>query len=317
MKVLITGLGSIGNRHARILQDDFRNVDIVAYRSGYSKRGNQFDIPEYTSLKQALHTDPDVAFITNSTHKHIDTALRCARAGCHLFIEKPLSHTLEGVDQLIAEANERNLITHVGSQLRFDPILNRVKHMISEEQLGKVISYRAIASSYLPDWRPNQDYRESYSADPDRGGGVVLDLIHEIDYTSWLFGTPSDVNFRIGYTDTLEIETEAIAEAIFLNGDDIIGNIHLDYCRRQPRRTLEVICEMGTIIADLEEGKLKVEYPSSEEISSFDYDRDQRFKTQLDYFIDRVQSKKQSDISLREGKEVLETALKIKGEYDV
>lgn len=316
MKALVIGLGSIGRRHARLLEEHPLKIELLAYRSGHSELGNQFGIPEYTDLQEALRTEPDIAFITNATHKHVETALACARAGCHLFIEKPLSHSLDGVDQLISEVDNRNLIAHVGSQLRFDPILNTVQQKILNRDLGDVIVFRAIASSYLPDWRPDQDYRQSYSADPVRGGGVVLDLIHEIDYTTWLFGSPTDAVSKVGYTDTLEIDSEAVAEAVLSKEEELLGSIHLDYCRRQPRRTLEVICEEGTFTADLEDRELTVELPKSEKTNSYDYHRDQRFKDQLDYFIERVQSEKPSKIDLREGKEVLKTALKIKGEYD-
>ncbi|GAA0512407.1 Predicted dehydrogenase [Halorubrum aquaticum] len=316
MRILLTGLGSIGRRHARLLYEELEEVELLIYRSGTSQSGNPFGAPEYTDLQDVLAQDPDIAFITNPTHKHIETATACARAGCHLFIEKPLSHTLENVERLIGIAKENDLVTHVGCQLRFDPTLNAAREIINSNDLGDVISFRATSGSYLPEWRPEQDYRDSYSADPERGGGVVLDLIHEIDYTYWLFDNISCVASAIAHTDTLEINSEAIAEAVMRVPGDVIGSIHLDYCRRQPKRVLEVVCEGGTVIADLQEQMLTIEWPSTTDTESFDYGRDRRFVAQLHHFIENVHSGGKCDNDLSEAKEVLQIALDVKGEYN-
>ena len=316
MRILLTGLGSIGRRHTRLLQESTRNIELIAYRSRASETGNGFGIPEYTQLQDALEADPDIAFITNPTHKHIETAMRCAKAGCDLFVEKPLSHDLNRVDKLISITEERDIVTCVGCQLRFDPVLNAAQERLQGDDLGSTISFCATAGSYLPEWRPDSDYRDSYSADPDRGGGVVLDLIHEIDYAHWLFGPLECTASEIEYTDTLDIESEAIAEAIVKGPDNCLGSIHLDYCRRQPRRTLEVICERGTIIANLEKKTLTVQYQSSTEQETFEYGRDQRFRKQLEYFLKHVDTRKACENNLQEGKDVLEIALEIRGGHD-
>ncbi|MFC6752613.1 Gfo/Idh/MocA family protein [Halorubrum tibetense] len=316
MRILLTGLGSIGRRHARILHEELDELELLIYRSGTSQSGNPFGAPEYTDLQDALAQDPDVAFITNPTHKHVETAIACARAGCHLFIEKPLSHTLEDIEKLIRIAKKNSLVTHVGCQLRFDPTLNAAREVINSEDIGDVLAFRATSGSYLPEWRPEQDYRDSYSADSERGGGVVLDLIHEIDYTYWLFDNISCVASAIAHTDTLEINSEAIAEAIMRVPGGVVGSIHLDYCRRQPKRILEVVCEDGTVIADLQEQILTVEWPSATDTESFDYERDRRFVGQLNHFIQNVRSGGKCDNDLTEAKEVLQIALDIKGEYN-
>lgn len=310
MRVLLTGLGSIGRRHARLLREHDREIKLLAYRSG--GKTDESGITEYTDFQTALDADPDVAFITNPTHLHVETALQCARADCHLFVEKPVSHTMEGVDELLAEVRDRNLITQMGCQLRFDPVLNRARELLEGGGLGEPLSFRVSAGSYLPDWRPEQDYRQSYSADPDRGGGVVLDLIHELDYTYWLFGPPVRLSSELQYTDALDIDSEAIAEAILRTEDGLLGSIHLDYCRRQPQRRLEVTCEKGLVIADLEGKTVTFERPDETEVESFEYGRDRRFRSQLDAFLGNVADGTESANDLREGKEVLEFALELK-----
>lgn len=310
MQVLLTGLGSIGSRHARLLREHDREIELLAYRSKGETRVP--GITEYTDLQTALGTDPDIAFITNPTHLHVETALQCARSDCHLFIEKPLSHTIDGVEELLAEVQDRNLITQMGCQLRFDPVLNRARELLKSGSLGEPLAFRVTAGSYLPEWRPNQDYRQSYSADPDRGGGVVLDLIHELDYAYWLFSPPSRLSSELRYTDTLDIDSEAIIEAVLTTRDGMLGSIHLDYCRRQPQRRLEVTCEEGSVIADLEAKTVTVERPDETEINSFEYGRDRRFEAQLDAFLANVENKTESSNDLREGKEVLQFALELK-----
>jgi predicted dehydrogenase len=312
MKILFTGLGSIGKRHARLLREHPQEFDLLAYRSGSTTKEAFDEIEEYCDLNEALASKPDVAFITNPTHRHVDTAIQCAQRDCHLFIEKPLSHTLEGVNKLIDEVNERDLITLMGCQLRFDPVLRKTRELLQSEQFGEVLSFRVTAGSYLPDWRPDQDYRQSYSADPKKGGGVVLDLIHEIDYIYWLFDYPIRVLSEIKYTDTLEIESEAIAEAIVTMEDDILGSIHLDYCRREPQRQFDIVCERGSITADLESKELITESSSSTTREPFEYDRDERFQSQLEYFLEHVNNGISCENDVREGKEVLKFALQIK-----
>ncbi len=309
MRVLLTGLGSIGTRHARLLSEHERNIDLLAYRSNES--GQKSGITEYTDLDEALATNPDVAFITNPTHLHVKTGLRCARAGCDLFIEKPLSNTMRGVPELLAEVEDRDLVTQMGCQLRFDPVLNRVKELLDDGCLGKTLSFRVTAGSYLPAWRPD-DYRQSYSADPGRGGGVVLDLVHELDYSYWLFGPPKRITSELRYPETLDIESEGIAEAVLTTEGGLLGSIHLDYCRRQPQRKLDITCADGSIIADLEAKTVSVERPDTTETESFEYDRDRRFRAQLDEFLQHVEHRTKSPNDIREGREVLAFALQLK-----
>lgn len=312
MRILITGLGSIGKRHARLLHDYDRSFDLAAYRHGSPGIDIPINIDEYTDLTEALESDPDIAFITNPTHLHVDTALKCARQDCHLFVEKPLSHTLDGVNELISEANKRNLVTLIGCQLRFDPILNEIRDILDRREFGQVLTFRAYSGSYLPNWRPNQDYRNSYSAYSSKGGGVVLDLIHEIDYTHWLFGPPSNIKSEISYVDSLEIDSEAIADILIRTISGEVGNIHLSYCRHQPKRTIEIVCDDGVITGDLVNKEIIKETASNSKVQEFDYGRDTRFKNQLDYFINHVRTETQCRNDLEEGKDVLKTALKIK-----
>ena len=312
-RVLFTGLGSIGSRHLRLLRERDEAFEVHAYRSGSSDTSTPEGVIEHTDLEAALEANPDIAFVTNPTAKHVQTATACAKTGCDLFVEKPLSHTLSNVDKLITVAEERDLVTKVGCQLRFHPVLQRVRTVLNRGTIGKVFSFRAYAGSYLPDWRPEQDYRDSYSADSALGGGVVLDLIHEIDYCYWLFGDVAGVRAWTGQVSDLEIRSEDLAELIIETESETVGQIHLDYYRPEPRRTLEITGREGLLRADLNDQTVRYTTQDGETRDTFDVNRDDVFRAQLDDFLANVRSREPADNDLREAKEVLGIALNAKG----
>lgn len=313
MRVLVAGVGSIGRRHLRLLRERRDVTEIVAYRS--SVVGNLDGVREFDELADALDTDPDVAFITNPTHLHVDTATACARAGCDLFIEKPLSNEREGVEKLCSVADDRELVTMVGCQLRFTPVLDFVDDLVTDGRMGDVLSFEAYCGSYLPDWRPEQDYRESYSADPDAGGGVVLDLIHELDYSYWLFGPFDGICGRTGRVSSLDIDSEDVA-IMTIDADDLLGSIYVDYCRPIPKRTLEVVLDDGVVTANFLDQTVTVERETRSRTESFDYDRDDVFRRQLDHFFEAVDRREPTCKDVHEGKEVLNLALNSKSSHE-
>ncbi len=315
MKILFTGLGSIGKRHLRLLREHEERFDFHAYRSGETETETPEDVIEHRSLDSALESHPDVAFITNPTVEHLSTAIRCASSGCDLFIEKPLSDTISGVDELEELVNENNLITYVGCNLRFTPILKTVREVLSNNRIGAVLSFRAHAGSYLPEWRPNQDYRESYSAAPELGGGVVLDLIHEFDYLYWLLGEMRTVTGHTGQISSLEIRSEDIAEVVLETETQAIGSIHLDYFRRTPKRTLDITGEYGVIRADFNNKTIQVDTTQTTDNYSFDYERDDVYRDQLEYFISHVRSREECQNNVTEARRVLQIATEVK-EHD-
>jgi predicted dehydrogenase len=312
MRVLLAGLGSIGRRHLRLLRARTEITDLVAYRR--SATGSVDGVTEFEELDAALATDPDVAFVTNPTHLHVETALTCARADCDLFVEKPLSHSRDRVDELGVVVDERDLVTMVGCQLRFTPVLQRVEAILAERRYGDVLSFEAYSGSYLPDWRPEQDYRESYSAHADRGGGAILDLIHELDYAHWLFGPFTDVCGRPKRVSNLDIETEDVA-VMTVESPDLVGTIHVDYCRPTPRRTLEAVFEDAVVTADLVDQALTVETRDDTRREAFEYDRDDPFEAQLDHFLEAVARREATCNEVSEGKEVLDLALNAKASH--
>lgn len=208
-------------------------------------------ITQYSSLTKALSENPDVTFITNPTSLHIPVAIKAAESGSHLFIEKPISDSMEGVQKLQRIISKKKLTACIGFNMRFCPILIAIEKALKQKEIGDVISIRAEVGQYLPEWHPSEDYSHNYSALKELGGGVILDLIHEMDYVRWLAGEEINQVFCDGGKySKLKIETEDIAE-ILLRTKKSILSVHVDYLQYPMVRRCSIIGTTGKIEADL------------------------------------------------------------------
>lgn len=325
MKILVSGLGSVGQRHVRNLRARFGNsIDILAHRvrglghvigedmtisTGRSVE-DAYALRRAASLDEALAERPDVAFICNPTSLHVPTALAAARAGCHLFIEKPLSHTLDGIDTLMAEVRARRLVATVGYQLRFHPVLLRAHTLISEGAIGAVRTVRAEFGEYLPDAHPYEDYRDSYAARASLGGGVILCYIHEVDYLCWLFGTPRRVYTVGGTLGELGIDVEDTAITSLQFEDEIRVKLQLSFLQRPATRTCTIIGDRGTLHLDLLAPALALTTSTSSREERFDsFRRNALFEDELGSFFTAVAGEAPPAVSLEEGVASLRVAL--------
>jgi len=256
---LVVGCGSIGKRHIRnLLEVGVKNV--VAFDIQPSRREEvrgRLGVTVVDALEEAWEYGPKVAVIAVPTSMHIQVALQAVERGCHLFIEKPLSHNMEGVDQLLDLVRSKNVVTLVGCNMRFHPGIKHVKKLVEEGTVGKVVAARVEVGQYLPDWHTWEDYRLMYSARRDLGGGVILDAIHEIDYIRWILGEVAEVFCFAGKLSHLEIETEDTAGILLRFVDGAIGELHLDYVQRIYSRTCHIIGDEGTINWDYSSGKVQ------------------------------------------------------------
>jgi predicted dehydrogenase len=325
MKVLVAGLGSVGQRHVRNLRARFgRSVDILAYRERGLARviaddmsvsdnpsvEDAYGIRRVPSLDAALAEHPDAAFICSPTSLHVPTALRAARAGCHLFIEKPLSHSLDGVETLAEEVRVRRLVATVGFQLRFHPVLLRAHTLISDGAIGAVRSVRAEFGEYLPQAHPYEDYRESYAARAALGGGVILCFIHEVDYLCWLFGPPRRVYTVGGTLGDLGIDVEDTAVTSLVFDGDIRAKLQLSFLQREPTRTCTIIGDRGTLHLDLLTPSLVVTTSSGSRAEQFrSFRRNAMFEAELATFFAAVAGEAPPAVSLGEATSSLRVAL--------
>ncbi len=250
MRFLIAGLGSIGRRHLHNLLA-LGEHDIVLYRTYHSTLPDDevAAFPTETDLQRALrHYRPDAVIVANPTAHHLDVAVPAAQAGCHLLIEKPIAHDLRGVDvlQRLVEANRVRVL--VGFQFRFHPTLNTVRGWLTEGRIGSPLFARAHWGEYLPSWHPWEDYRQSYAARADLGGGVVRTLCHPLDYLRYLLGEAEVVWAHTGNLSPLELQgVEDFAEIGLRFASGVEASVHLDYFQRPPQHWLEIEGTQGTI----------------------------------------------------------------------
>jgi len=318
MKFLMIGCGSIGQRHIRNLQF-LRAGEIIAFDIASAKLEEvqrKYGVTAVSKLDQAWAQNPDIVLITTPTSLHIPMALEAAEHGCHLFIEKPLSHSMEGVDKLIDMVQAKGLVTLVGCNMRFHPGIAKVKALLDEGAIGHVIAARVQVGQYLPDWHPGEDYRQMYSARRDLGGGVILDAIHEIDYICWMLGEVEAVACFAGKLSHLEIETEDTAAILLRFVGGAIGELHLDYIQRAYSRSCQIIGEEGTIHWNYTEGQVRWYSARTREWKHFadpeDWEPNQMYVDELAHFLRCLAGEKKPMLDVVEAKRVLNIALAAK-----
>ncbi len=260
-RCLVVGCGSIGLRHIRNLLA-LQAGEILAYDPLPERRqaAAALGVTVTETLDAAWERRPEVALIAASTQTHTALALQAAQHDCHLFIEKPLAHTLAGLDPLLAEADRRHLVTLVGCNMRFHPGPAAVKKLLEAGAVGDVIAARLQTGSYLPGWRPQQDYRQSYSASPD-WGGAILDCIHELDLAVWYLGPAQLAGAARLPARALGLETDGLAEVLLAHASGALSSVHLNFVQRDYRRTCQIIGTAGTLYWDFAQRQVQVYGP--------------------------------------------------------
>ena len=330
MKILFVGLGGIGQRHLRNLHAKFGDsVSFLAYRVRDLRKTvtpeltidegvdfiEKYNVEVFSDLDEALLQKPDVAFVCNPSSFHIPVCIKAAKAGCHIFVEKPLSHSMDGVNALVELCQSKDLVTLVGFQLRFHPCYTMVKKLIEEDAIGKLLSVRAEVGEYMPGFHKWEDYRELYTSKKALGGGAVLSQIHEIDYLYDLFGIPNMVVALGGHMSSLEIDVEDTVDVLMdtvFKESYLSISLHMDYIQRPPSRNCKIIGEKGIITMDFMESKVTVDKPDGVEYYGFDFERNELFVKEIDHFFDCIFSHQQPIISIEEGANSLKIALRIK-----
>lgn len=279
MKVLIIGLGSIGKKHVAALRSINPSIQIDALRS--SKSNVELEgVVNYYEFNEIKQNKYDFAIISNPTSEHKRTIEQVVQLNIPLFIEKPLFHNLD-IEDLVKNVISHNITTYVACNLRFLNSLIFLKKYLTSNSI-RINEINVYCGSYLPDWRKDTDYKKNYSAIPELGGGVHIDLIHEIDYLYWFFGMPKNTHRFFSNKSSLNIASYDYANYI-LEYQNFNVNIILNYFRRDAKRTCEIVLEDLTLTANLLENKIvdsnqKIIFESEQKMI-------ETYKNQLEYFI--------------------------------
>ena len=282
MKILFEGLGSISTKHifdlVSILKSKSINVEIVVLRRNITQLEEKIEGVITRQITELDDTFYDIAFITNPTTEHYNSIKQLKGKVKYYFIEKPIFE--KPVDSFFELGiNESN--AYIAAPLRHSAVFKNLKEITTN---NKVFSSRIICSSYLPDWRPNIDYRKNYSAIKELGGGVTLDLIHELDYMVGLFGLPEKVFNIHGKYSNLEITSDDLSVYI-AKYRELLCEVHLDYFGRQYKRSCELYTEDGTYVADFY--KSEILYPNGDILECSNEGKTNLY-LELEYFIDFV-----------------------------
>jgi predicted dehydrogenase len=326
MKFLIAGLGSIGRRH-------FRNLialgekDILLFRTGKATLPDDelADYPVETDVHEALQKHkPDAVIVANPTALHMDIAIPAAEAGCHILLEKPISDSLDRVDALQRAAQKSGSKILVGFQFRYHPTLNKAGELIQANAIGKILTVHAHWGEYLPQWHPWEDYRQSYAARADLGGGVIRTLTHPLDYLRYLIGEVDSLWSFNGHISPLDLDVEDVTEIGLKFSNGAIGGVHLNYVQRPPRHTLEIVGTSGILRWDNADGVLQhqkfpapfasySDLPPAPVIETFfppeGFERNQLFVSQTRHFIETARGESEPVCRLEDGIVALRLAL--------
>ena len=321
-KILITGLGSIGQRHVRNIRKLLgNNIEILAYRKRREspvlnpdmtvRAGRElesiYNIRSFSDLDEALTEHPDVAFITNPNVFHIPIAIKAAKAGCHLYIEKELSHNWDGIDVLSELVKSKKLITYVAYQRRFHPAYKKIKGIIDSGELGNILSVHFNSGECIKDWHPYEDYKGLHAAKKDLGGGSLLHQTHELNLLLWYFGLPKKVFAIGGSLSNLKLDVEDSVDILLEfnhNNAKVPAHVHVDYLQRPPRRTCEIIGDAAYLKFDFFKNELIIQSVDNQEKNIFsyaDFDRDDMFIAALKEFFGCIESHQPTSHDLKEG----------------
>ena len=242
----------MGRRYLRIAREQFPNAEIHVLGHSAASEIPEFSSGYMTTLEEAIQYAPQIAVIANPSTFHIPIAQALAKMGTHLLIEKPISFTAGGVFELIETCKENQCVLQVGYNLRYSPSLQKFREVLLGGEIGKILSVRCEVGQYLPNWRPEKDYRQGVSANEDLGGGVLLELSHELDYLQWIFGDVDWVRATLTRQSSLEIDVEDSAHMTlgFVSNrsqHQLIATLNMDFIRHDQTRICVAIGENGSL----------------------------------------------------------------------
>jgi len=305
MNILIIGLGSIATKHLNALKNLAIESTIYALRSNHTAEKVDGVINLFTL--EDLKVVFDFAIISNPTQLHQEYIDKLTDLGINLFIEKPPISSLENSENLINKIQLSGIKTYVACNLRFHPCIKFLKDYLTNNTQKRINEVNIYCGSFLPDWRPNKDFRTIYSANPEMGGGVHLDLFHEIDYTHWLFGKPTDTRSIKRSNSSLDINSIDYANYT-LEYPHFIANIILNYYRKDAKRTIEIVFEDETFIIDLIKNTI-INNTNDIIFSVTNFTILTTYEEQMEYFLNGIKTNQKEMNTFADSVEVLKTCL--------
>lgn len=315
MKFGIIGYGSIGRRHVDNLIKNGINEIILFREIG---KGNSRQFSEYTDFDLFLSENLDAIILSNPTYMHEKYLSKILKKDINVLVEKPLVATHKELEKIKNLIDLYNGIGMIAYNMRFNPCVMETKKILDSKVLGKIHYARFFVGQFLPDWRPNTNHLKSYSSERAMGGGVILDLIHEIDLAFFLTDKPNDTLFsKIDKISNVTRDSEDIAEIAYTTKNKSLVSIHLDYLNRGYERFIKIYAENGNLVSSLSENYVKTFLLKSKpKIKYFkDFSRNDMYNNMLTSFINCINKKIKPEVSLLDGISSNQFAIKLRDDY--
>jgi predicted dehydrogenase len=309
-EILIAGLGSVGRRHLRNLRAlGWTNVRLFRTRRATLPDDELDGLPVDTDLDAALRRRPLAVIVANPSALHLEVAIAAARAGAHVLVEKPLSHSLDRVQLLEHEICARNLVALVGFQFRFNPGLRQLKAWIDESAIGEVISANVHWGEYLPGMHPWEDYRRGYAARRDLGGGALLTFCHAFDYLRWMLGEVTQVAAAGTDVPQLGVDVDTCVDVLLRFARGASAHVHLDLVQQPHEHRLTVIGTNGTLAWSHDDHAARRYCPSSGSWVVVpppeSFERNTMFMSEMAHFLACLRGQARPSCTLRDGREAV------------
>lgn len=305
---LIIGAGSIGERYIRNLWAlGYKNLIVMRTRNLPFRDIGSATVTVVTAWREVEQFNPVVAFVCNPTAMHLTSTMECVERGIHVLVEKPLSHTINGLDKLAQQATEKKMLIHVGYMMRHHPLLKKVREMITSKTHGKLLHLQSYWGEYLPDWHPWEDYRTSYAAKRELGGGVALTLSHDLDLACWIAGgNLTDYKRIFNFNSSLEVDVESGADFLLQFDTGLTANVHLNFFQRSKERWYKYLFDQAVISIDFFQHEMTIKDAQGERIERLDnFDRNDLFLEQIQYFFASLKHPEKSEVCIDESKQII------------
>lgn len=304
-KILFAGLGGAGQRHLRTFRKLLPNTsEFIGYRSikktpvlhsdfsidTASSLEEKYNIKLFNSIEDAINNNPDLIVISTPTAKHFDLAKKAAENRINIFIEKPFSDSLQGFNDFNNLVKNNKLCFFISFQRRYHPYLRKIKEIVCNRELGKIMSASFNVASYVPSWHPYENFKDLYACRKDLGGGVLLTEIHELDLCYWYFGYPNKIYCSGGNYSNTSMDVEDTAHMV-IKYDAFPVTINLCFMQKHTNRSINISGTDGYLEWDAEGNKLTVMNFKTEKtvnLSDQNLTNDDLFYNQASVFINKL-----------------------------
>ena len=299
MKFLVDGFGSIGQRHvSNLIKLGYRDIIIVSRKKKINKKFSKIKV--FKNLSEGLKLNPNIALICNPTSLHDKSMIACAKANCHLFVEKPVSSNTRNEKKIDNLIKKKKLTNMVGYMMRFHPAINKIEQLLKKNIIGKIFNIQSMWGEYLPNWHPKENYKKSYASQKKLGGGVGLTLSHDLDLLKKLFGIPQKI-YKLDSNDSnLKLKVDTYSNFLVEFKKNIFASIHLNYLMQKPQRYIRIIGENGEINFNYYKNIVSLIKNKSQKTYEFkNFERNELFLKEMNYFIKCVKNNLNAEPSIK------------------